>query len=71
MSTPSPFHLLLGKALIDDKFRAKLLKKSTRKAALKDVGIANPTDVQLETLQKAITALASLSGSFGEGTGAA
>jgi hypothetical protein len=71
MSTPDPFHLLLGRALVDEKFRAKLLKTSTRKAALKDVGIANPTEVQLETLNKAIIAFKSLRGSFGEGVGAA
>jgi hypothetical protein len=71
MSKSDPFHLLLGKALVDDKFRAKLLKLGTRKAALEDVGIANPTKVQLEALQKAITALASLAGSFGPGVGAA
>ena len=71
MSKPDPFHVLLGRALIDEKFRAKLLKPGTRKAALKDVGIADPTDVQLKAVQNAITALGSLSGSFSDEVGAA
>lgn len=67
----NPFHMLLGRALVDEKFQAKLLRKSTRKAALKDLGITNPTQKQLDALQNAITALKSLSGSFGVGVGAA
>jgi hypothetical protein len=71
MSKPNPFHMLLGRALVDEEYRAKLLNPKTRVDALKDLGIANPTDTQLKTLQKAITTLGSLSGSFGPGTGAA
>jgi hypothetical protein len=66
-----PFHILLGKALIDVEYREKLLDPNTRVDALKDVGIAHPTEVQLQALQNAITALTTLSGSFGEGVGAA
>jgi hypothetical protein len=66
-----PFNELLGKALIDVAFREKLLDSKTRADALKDIGIANPTNMQLQALQNAITALETLSGSFGEGVGAA
>lgn len=72
MSKPSdPFHMLLGRALVDEAYRAKLLDPETRAAALKDVGIARPTQDQLKAVQNAITALATLSGTFGEGVGAA
>jgi hypothetical protein len=68
---PDPFHMLLGRALVDEKYRRKLLRLSSRKAALKDLGIANPTQEQLDALQSAITAFGALSSSFEEETGAA
>lgn len=71
MSKPDPFHMLLGRALVDEAYRKKLLKLSTRKRALKDIGIANPTKDQLDALQSAITAFGSLSGSFSDEVGAA
>lgn len=72
MNKPSdPFYMLLGRAFVDEVYRAKLLDPKTRADALKDLGIAKPTKVQLTALQNAITALGTLSGSFGEGVGAA
>lgn len=65
------FHELLGRALVDVEFREKVVDPTTRADALKDVGIHNPTANQLQALQNAITALQSLSGSFGEGVSAA
>jgi hypothetical protein len=73
MSESNPFHMLVGRALVDEKFRKRLLSQtpSTRKKALKEVGIDNPTQGQLQVLQNAIDAFLSLHGSFGEGVGAA
>ncbi len=64
------FDLLVGKALVEKEFRAKLLDPATREDALKDIGIAHPTKVQLQAVQNAIDTLQDLSGTF-SGTGAA
>ena len=66
-----PFHLLLGRAIIDEGFQARVLDEKTRVAALKEVGIARPTKVQLLALENAIQALKTMHGTFGEGIGAA
>ncbi len=66
-----PFYELLGKALVDEKYRDKLLDPKTRADALKDIGIAKPTETQLKAVENAKTALQTLEGSFGEGIGAA
>lgn len=73
MSQPDPFHMLVGRALVDEKFRNRILSKtvSTRTKALKEVGIDNPTPGQLQVVQEAIDALQQLKGAFGEGVGAA
>ena len=66
-----PFNLLLGRAIIDEKFQSRLLDPKTRVAALKEVGISRPTKVQLTALENAIQALRTMHGTFGEGVGAA
>jgi hypothetical protein len=66
-----PFSLLVGKALVDDEFRAKLLDKDTQVAALKEIGIADPTPDQLRALNNSITALENLEGEFQGGIGTA
>ena len=72
MAMPSDrFDLMLGKALTDEKYRDKLMDPKTRTAALQEIGIKKPTQKQLQGVQNAVTALESLSGLFGEGTGAA
>lgn len=68
---PDRFHMLIGRALVDEEYRAKLLDPSTRAAALKDIGIARPTKNQLTAVENAITALRTMNGTFGEGVGAA
>jgi hypothetical protein len=70
-SGKNPFDLLVGKALIDSKFRAKVLDPKRRAAALKEVGIANPTAEQLQALGNAISALENLEGEFAPGIGTA
>ncbi len=65
------FNELLGRALIDDDFRKRLLNAKTRLAAVKEITGKAPTKVQTEALDKAIDALQDLHGSFGEGVGAA
>jgi predicted ABC-type ATPase len=65
------FDLMLGKALTDPKFRKQLVNSDTMAAALKEIGIENPTKAQLQAVQNAITALTTLSNSFGDGFGAA
>lgn len=73
MSQPNPFHLLLGRAIADEKFQEKLLQNTTRsrKNAFKAVGVTNPTKEQLDALEEAITALGTLSGLFSNEVGAA
>jgi hypothetical protein len=73
MSQPNPFHLLLGRAIADPKFQKELLQNTRQsgKKAFKAVGITNPTEQQLDTLQTAISTLETLSGFFSEETGAA
>ena len=67
-----PFYELLGRALVDfEDSRAELLNPSTREDALKEIGIAKPTQTQLQAVENAKTALQTLEGSFGEGVGAA
>lgn len=64
------FDLMVGKALLEEEYRAKLLDPTTREAALKDIGITHPTKVQLQAVENAIDTLEDLSGAF-SGTGAA
>lgn len=74
MSKPSDrFNMMLGRAIVDKKYRDMLTSPNPlqQKKALKELGIKNPTKVQLEALQKAITAFGSLSGSFSDEVGAA
>lgn len=66
-----PFNLLLGRAIIDLDFQGRVLDPKKRLAALKEVGIARPTKVQLLALENAIQALRTMHGTFGEGIGAA
>jgi len=66
-----PFSLLVGKALVDPGFRAKILDQGQQVAALKEVGIAQPTQDQLDALRRSITALESLEGEFSPGVGTA
>jgi hypothetical protein len=74
MSKPSDrFNMMLGRAIVDKKYRSMLTSPDPlkQKNALKELGIKNPTKVQLEALQKAVVALESLSGSFSDEVGAA
>jgi hypothetical protein len=73
LSKPSedPFHAMLGKALVDLEYRGRLLNPETRADALKEIGVADPNEEQLQAVENAKTALQSLYGSFGEGVGAA
>jgi hypothetical protein len=73
LSKPSedPFHAMLGKALVDLDYRDRLLDPTTRADALKEIGVADPSEDQLTAVENAKTALQTLSGSFGEGVGAA
>ena len=66
-----PFSLLVGKALVDEAFRAKVLDPDQRKAALHEVGIAAPTAEQLQALNNAVSALENLQGEFRGGVGTA
>jgi hypothetical protein len=66
-----PFYELLGKALVDKEWRDKLLDPATRADALMEIGIAKPTQTQLQAVENAKAALQTLEGSFGEGVGAA
>lgn len=65
------FNELLGRALIDDDFRTRLLDPKKRVAALKEITGKKPTKAQTEALNNAVTALQSLHGSLGQGVGAA
>ena len=65
-----PFSTLIGKALVDDEFRAKLLDPGQRVAALQEIGVDNPTPAQLQALQNSITALQALNGAFQKDVGA-
>jgi hypothetical protein len=56
-------HSLLGRALIDLEFRARLLDEGQQKAALEEVGITPTPDV-LTALNSAIGALMELSSTF-------
>lgn len=74
MSKPSDrFNMMLGRAIVDKKYRDRLTSPNPLKQrnALKELGIKNPTEVQLEALRKAVVALESLSGSFSDEVGAA
>ena len=68
-----PFYELLGKALVDAGYRAMLLDPDPAQhvAALKLVGIANPTKQQVQALENSIGTLRTLYGTFGDGVGAA
>jgi hypothetical protein len=66
-----PFHTLVGKALIDPEYRERLQNPDTQAEALKEAGIHNPSDVQIQALKNAIAAVSTLSGSFGDEVGAA
>jgi hypothetical protein len=63
-ATSDPFSALIGKALVDEDYRAKILDPAQRVAALQEVGVDNPSPAQLQALQNAITALQSLNGAF-------
>jgi hypothetical protein len=69
-TTSDPFSALIGKALVDDTFRAKLLDPAKRAAALQEIGVDNPTPAQLQALQNAITAIQGLNGAFQKDVGA-
>ena len=56
-------HSLLGRALIDLEFRARLLDKEQQGAALEEVGIRPTSDV-IDALNAAIEALMELSSTF-------
>ncbi len=71
MGEPNKFHELLGRALVDEDYRKKLRDPATRVDALKELGIAQPTQRQLDDLQRSIQAVEDLSGVFGGGIGAA
>lgn len=62
--TSDPFSALVGKALIDEAYRLKLKDPGQQVAALQEVGVANPTPVQLQALQNAIQAVETLNGVF-------
>ena len=64
------FDLMVGKALLDPDYQAKLLDPKTREAALKDIGVTHPTQEQLDAIENAKGTLEDLSGVF-SGTGAA
>jgi hypothetical protein len=68
--TSDPFSALIGKALVDEEYRAKILDPAQRVAALQEVGVANPSPAQLQALQNSITALQSLYGVFQKDVGA-
>lgn len=57
-------HSVLGRALIDQGFRDRLLDPSQQKEALRGIGIT-PTDEMIEALNKSIDALTALSAHFG------
>jgi hypothetical protein len=65
-----PFSALIGKALVDPDYRAKLLDPAKRVAALQEVGVTNPSPAQLQALQNSITAMQSLYGVFQKDVGA-
>ena len=69
-ATSDPFSALIGKALVDEEYRAKILDPAQRVAALQEVGVANPSPAQLQALQNSITALQSLYGVFQKDVGA-
>jgi hypothetical protein len=66
-----PFSILVGKALVDCEFRAKVLDQARQKEALQEAGIAEPTQQQLDALRRSITALEGLEGEFSSGVGTA
>jgi hypothetical protein len=68
--TSNKFDLLVGKALLEEKYRDKLRNSATREDALKDIGITHPTQDELNAVQEAFDALEDLKGVF-SGTGAA
>lgn len=65
------FHILLGRALVDEDYRTRLRDASQQVDALKEAGIHNPTEQQIQQLNSAITAVTTLAGTFSEETGAA
>lgn len=70
MSDEDRFHHLLGKALTDQAYLAKLVDPNQQAEALEMVGI-EPTGEILESLNMAIGALNGLKSQFGPGVAAA
>jgi hypothetical protein len=54
------FHALLGKALLDEDYRNRLIDPNKRMKALEEIGLKNPTQDQLTAVQNSITALRTL-----------
>jgi hypothetical protein len=54
------FHALLGKALLDEAYRDRLVDPQTRVAALQEIGVKKPTQDQLTAVQNSITTLQTL-----------
>jgi hypothetical protein len=71
-TSQNPFYLLVGRALIDENYRDRVLDgdQDERRKALEEIGVT-PTDEILKELGKAVDALRSLEGAFGPGTRAA
>jgi len=65
MSDESPFHAMLGKALVDADFRARLMDPEQQADALSSIGI-EPTREVLNELNQSIEALSQLSQAFGD-----
>jgi hypothetical protein len=64
------FHHLLGKALTDDAFLAKLVDPNKQAEALEEVGIEADGEI-LQSLNTALGAINGLKAHFGPGTAAA
>jgi hypothetical protein len=62
------FEKILGRALVDHKYRADLIDQAnpdTQKAALREMGVDDPDDDMIAALNQAIGALSSFADSFG------
>jgi hypothetical protein len=64
-SKPDEFHTLIGRAMNDPAFRAKLIDPDQRAQALRQVGIENPTREQLTAIGEAFEAIERVSTAFG------
>jgi hypothetical protein len=65
-----PFGDLIGRAIVDNTFRQRLLDQTQHDAIFAEIGVPQPSPAQKLALQNAVTAMNTLYGTFQKGVGA-